>query len=227
MRARTPTRRWPWLVALGLCLGVLAMLLVPLVRMGRTSSKGHNEAKQIVTMMFGYVQENGGRLPSLHAPKERVPAALYRQETLGAFAILSTWAAGEMPVKIFWPKSLGVAPPAATARADGGGWLDHPAVFAFDWSTPGERGLRPSRPIVASRDPSAYEGAGINVAFGDALYEFIRTAPGTAETPPLREGDPPLPWSVPHEGDDLFTRTGDGPGMDVVGGGSATRCFLK
>ncbi len=72
-----------------------------------------------------------------------------------------------------------------------------------------------------------YQGMGINVAFGDGHYEFIRSEPGHAETPPVRESDPPLPWSVPHEGDDLFTSAGDGPGMDVVGGGSATRCFLK
>jgi hypothetical protein len=226
MRAQTPTGRWPWLVALGLCLGALVALVMSL-GIATRSRKGHNHAKQIMIMVFGYVQDNGGRLPSLHSPNERVPAALYRQETLGSFAILSVWANGDLPPQIFWPKSLGVSPPRAPARADGGGWLDQPAMFAFDWSAPGERGLRASRPVLASRDPSAYEGAGITIAFGDGHYEFLRSVPGHAETPPVRESDPPLPWSVPHIGDDLFTSAGDGPGMDVVGGGSATRCFLK
>jgi prepilin-type processing-associated H-X9-DG protein len=228
MEPRPLRMRVHLLIALGLCLGVLVVLLMPLVRLSGMRSKDEvgNALKQITVSMIAYSYDHQNRLPALHAPGMRVPSAFYRQESLGAFALLVQWSGGDIPAKLFWPRRMGVEPPTVTPRANGSGWLDQPAVFAYDWSSRGGT-LWPNRPLVAVRDPHVYEGEGINVAFGDGHYEFIRSVPGHAETPPVRESDPPLPWSVPHIGDDLFTSAGDGPGMDVVGGGSATRCFVK
>ncbi|MFM2091488.1 MAG: hypothetical protein RLZZ127_1977 [Planctomycetota bacterium] len=214
---------------------LLATLLFPLIGVMSRSRGKENvgiNLKQISTLIFAYGEEHG-RGPSRHPVGTRIPAELYREETVGAWEILAAWSRGDASARLFWPRRLNEDPPATAPRSDGSGWRAYPAVFAYDWSFRRRTGYWPPfashtvRPLIAERDPERWDGAGILVAFEDTHYEFIRTVPGTAETPPVRDSDPPLPWSVPYEGDDLFTPAGDGPGMDVVGGGSATRCFLK
>jgi hypothetical protein len=208
-------------------IGVLAVLLTlafPVMGMAvRTRNPMRIVLPTLVQALDGYAHDQGGRYPSLHAPGTRVPAALFRSETLGAFTLLSVWSNGDLPAVFFWPKTKGYAPPTITPRMDGGGWLDQPAVLAYDWAAP--RDAMPDRPLAAERDPDGRSG--IFIADASGRVQGVDVLPGLAETPPVNDSDPPLPWSAMLDGDDLFTRTGDGPGMDVVGGGSATRCFLK
>lgn len=216
----------PRLLTLAAISAVLAILMLAIMRAG-TSTGGlgrQHHFRQLALAMDLYAQGEGG-WPSLHRRGTMVSPALWRQETLGAFAVLSAWGQGDLPAKAFWQSDLGFPPPVRPAQPDGSGWLDQPAVLTYDWSLPYP--ALESRPILANRDPAVPYAKWIRVAFVDGSVRTLEALPGHAETPPLSEGDPQLQWSVPYIGDDLLTRTGDGPGMDVVGGGSATRAFLK
>ena len=200
------------LIVIGV-LAVLATLIFPLIGMldrRRSKAQPGEDLRALAHAMGDYVADQGGRWPSARPVGTRVESDAWRTACLEGLSVLAAWDTTRPIARLVERSALGM-----------GG----PAPVAWDWSVPAA--AHADRPLIGQRDPDLWSGAGIHIVTVAGHGEFVSTTRGQAETPPDDASDPPLPWSVPYEGDDLFTRTGDGPGMDVVGGGSATRCFLK
>jgi hypothetical protein len=169
-----------------------------------------------------------GRMPVPMPRGRQVAPAEWREVTVRTLGVMVHAMRGDIPAKLIWDASDRIPAPGTAPGSDGSGWAGAAMPIALDWSLPDIRHGSMNRALLSRREP--WRGSTMDraiVVFADTHYEVVPMLPGIAETSPVCEGDPPLPWSVSYEGDDLFTRTGDGPGMDVVGGGSATRCFLK
>jgi hypothetical protein len=223
-----------FLVILGVVLPALAVLgTVVWLTTARSMRTPHlqgrlgSNLKQITLGLEIYAMDHG-RMPVPMPRGRQVAPAEWRDVTVRTLGVMVHALGEDMPAKLIWDASDRIPAPGTAPGSDGSGWAGAAMPIALDWSLPDIRHGSRNRALLSRREP--WRGSTTDraiVVFADIHYETVPMLPGTSETPPVRESDPPLPWSVPYEGDDLFSHTGDGPGMDVVGGGSATRCFLK
>ncbi|MFM2091489.1 MAG: hypothetical protein RLZZ127_1978 [Planctomycetota bacterium] len=220
------------LVILGVVLPALAVLgtvvWLTMVRSVKTPSlqlRLGSHMKQISVGLHIYALEQG-RLPVPLSRGTQVAPEEWRDVTVRTLGVMVHNSGGDMTARAIWDRSDRSTAPGAEPGADGAGWTGAAVPIALDWSLADmERGSM-TRALLGRREPLRTSARTI-VVFADTHYDILPMLPGTAETPPVEDTDPTLPWSVPYDGDDLFTSAGDGPGMNVVGKGSATRCFLK
>ncbi|MFM2090591.1 MAG: hypothetical protein RLZZ127_1080 [Planctomycetota bacterium] len=249
MRSLSPTQRQGFtlieLLVVISVIAILATLLFPaigMVRMMANKTKSGNNTKQIVTSMVAYIQESNGAFPAMTARGTAVTAGDERLETIRGFAILSKWSGGDLSGKIFKVPTAESTIITAQATVD---WVAKTTSwdtadttegmsYAYDWSIPGENGLKTARPIVGDRDPGYWDGKGINVAFGDTHFEFVNAVDGSADTEE-ETGTNKVAFNVVYKDnadDDLLKnddsgKARNGDKMNTVGKGSATRAWLK
>jgi prepilin-type N-terminal cleavage/methylation domain-containing protein len=240
MRTRTPTPRQGFtlieLLVVISVIAILATLLFPAIGMVRTmanKAKDGNNVKQIVVSMTAYATDNNSSLPAAQRAGTAVTADQW-QETIKCFEVLTAWSKGDVSAKLFKGPTAGSAwLPGDTLypKADGSAWVADgtvaPMSYALDWSAPSD--LKATRPVVGSRDPAYWGGDGINVAFGDGHYEFVR-ATGEADSETMSDdGTSMVKGAVLNIGDDLLKNDDSGYRGDItkISRGPATRAWLR
>jgi prepilin-type processing-associated H-X9-DG protein len=196
-------------------------------------AKDGNNVKQIVVSMTAYATDNNSSLPAARRAGTDVTSEEWK-ETIRCFEVLTAWSKGDVSAKLFKGPTAGSAwLPSDThyPKADGTAWGDvssaTPMSYALDWSAPSD--LKATRPVVGSRDPAYWGGDGINVAFGDGHYEFVR-ASGEADSETMSDdGTTLVKGAVLNLGDDLLKNddTGYRGNIQKISRGPATRAWLR
>lgn len=219
-------------------IAILATLLFPAIGIVKTmanKTKSGNNLKQIATSMHAYVLDASGALPGYSARAAVIAAGVpSRLETLRSFARLSAWSDGDLSGKIFKCPTADINEISVRATKLGTEWDSEVMSYSYDWSAPGENALKTARPIIGDRDPSYWGGKGIQVAFGDAHFEWVRSDTGTGQT--VDTDGTALPYTAVYalnSNDDLLLGSDDsgvsngGDKMNIVARGSSTRAYLK